>query len=541
MKKNKLFLFMAIALALGASSCGNENIDINPNKTTQNDSYEERLDKTPLDAKSYKKDIKEPFSIETKDGIYETYSDEGGIVYKIIESGLYSLKGVLLNGRIEIDGDIDVELELNGVKITNSYNAPIFAKNARSLKVRAMEDTYNEIIDERNQKTIDNEAYGEAAIYAKCDLKISGRGALVIEGGYNNAIASTDDLNIKNIILNATSIKNCLRGNDSVTIESGDIIAQSLEGDGIKSDNSDVSGKNNQHGTIHILGGTILIDALEDGIDSAYDVDIFNGVSLTITTGRIQYSSIVPQELNPELSSKGIKASNTITIYGGTIKILSKDDCIHANGNVLIESESKGGLGDVTINGGYIDLFSHDDGIHADGIFTLNGGNVSISNAVEGVEANIVNVNGGDMYIKAYNDGLNATYGKYDPVVNVTGGILNIMVSGGDVDGIDSNGSYIQEGGIVILRAKADNPNGKVLDVIGDINITGGTFIGVGSIMDYATSRKRLYDLSFTMHKGTYYIKNTNIKIVMEEELTGIYIASSEIASVKIEDIEKVL
>ena len=57
MKKNKLFLFMAIALALGVSSCGNDNIDINPNKTTHNDSYEERLDTTPKDAKAYKKDI----------------------------------------------------------------------------------------------------------------------------------------------------------------------------------------------------------------------------------------------------------------------------------------------------------------------------------------------------------------------------------------------------------------------------------------------------------------------------------------------------
>ena len=79
-----------------------------------------------------------------------------------------------------------------------------------------------------------------------------------------------------------------------------------------------------------------------------------------------------------------------------------------------------------------------------------------------------------------------------------------------------------------------------VLDTIGDINITGGTFIGVGSIMDYAIDNKRLYDSSLSLDKGTYYIKNTNIKIVMEEELTGIYIASSEIASVKIEDIEKV-
>ncbi|MDY5982806.1 MAG: carbohydrate-binding domain-containing protein [Anaeroplasma sp.] len=539
MKKNKLFLLMALALALVASSCGNQNIDINPNKTTHNDSYEERVDKTPLDAKTFKKDITEPFSIETLDGIYETITDDGGMVYKIIESGLYSLKGALIHGRIEIDGNIDVLLELNGVKITNSYNAPIFAKKASSLKVRAMEDTYNEIIDERNQKESDNEAYGEAAIYAKCDLKISGRGSLVIEGGYNNAIASTDDLYIKNIILNATSIKNCLRGNDSVTIESGDIIAISIEADGIKSDNSDVSFKNNQHGTIHILGGTIYIDAFDDGIDSAYDVDIFKGVSLSIQTGHVEYSS--RRENTEGLSYKGIKASNGITIYGGTIKITSLGDSIHANGNVLIESISHGGLGDVTIHGGYIDIYSLDDGIHADGIFTINGGNISITNAIEGVEANIVNVNGGDMHILAKDDGINATYGKLNPVVNVTGGILDIMVFGGDVDGIDSNGSYIQEGGIVVSRAKADDPNGKVLDVIGDIHMTKGTFIGIGSIMDYAFDNKRFYDSSLWMDKGTYSIKNTNIKISMEEKLQGIYIASNDILKITKEDIEKVI
>ena len=115
------------------------------------------------------------------------------------------------------------------------------------------------------------------------------------------------------------------------------------------------------------------------------------------------------------------------------------------------------------------------------------------------------------------------------------------MVSGGDVDGIDSNGSYIQEGGIVISKTKADNPNGKVLDVIGDINMRQGTFIGIGSIMDYAIDSKRLYDSSLWMDKGTYYIKNTNIKIPMEEKLQGIYIASSDILKITKEDIEKVL
>jgi hypothetical protein len=71
--------------------------------------------------------------------------------------------------------------------------------------------------------------------------------------------------------------------------------------------------------------------------------------------------------------------------------------------------------------------------------------------------------------------------------------------------------------------------------------MTKGTFIGVGSIMDYAIDNKRLYDSSLSLDKGTYYIKNTNIKIPMEEKLQGIYIASSDILKITKEDIEKVL
>ena len=59
--------------------------------------------------------------------------------------------------------------------------------------------------------------------------------------------------------------------------------------------------------------------------------------------------------------------------------------------------------------------------------------------------------------------------------------------------------------------------------------------------MDYALGNKRFYDSSLWMDKGTYSIKNTNIKISMEEKLKGIYIASSDILKITKEDIEKVI
>ena len=110
----------------------------------------------------------------------------------------------------------------------------------------------------------------------------------------------------------------------------------------------------------------------------------------------------------------------------------------------------------------------------------IAGGIINIDSSYEGLEANIINISGGTSYVKANDDGVNAKSGIATPQVNITGGYLDVTVSpNGDTDGIDSNGTYTQSGGIVITRG----PNSEMaaaLDADGTKTITGGTLIILG-------------------------------------------------------------
>ena len=72
------------------------------------------------------------------------------------------------------------------------------------------------------------------------------------------------------MIVKVTAVNNAFKGNDAVDIESGNIIAISAKGDGIKTSNSSLSNKGNQKGIVTITGGNIDIYAACDGIDASY-------------------------------------------------------------------------------------------------------------------------------------------------------------------------------------------------------------------------------------------------------------------------------
>ena len=196
-----------------------------------------------------------------------------------------------------------------------------------------------------------------------------------------------------------------------------------------------------------------------------------------------------------DYSTKGIKADNEIIISAGTIFIKAYDDAIHANNDNALESGMTP-LGNVTVTGGTLTAYSNDDGIHADYILDISGGTITVTNAYEGIEANQIKVSGGKTYVTAKDDGVNACKGRGATSITVTGGYLDVTVSpSGDTDGIDSNGTYTQSGGIVITRG----PNSEMaaaLDADGTIKITGGTLIILGYGRVSSTSGISTYSLS---------------------------------------------
>ena len=422
------------------------------------------------------------FVLKTSDGAFE----QVGSIYRITAAGTYKVSGVLENGQILVEAtdDAEVVLELNGATISCSTDSPIKALVLDKLEISAKKETSNAIYDNRSAKTVDDDSQGAGAVYAKCDLKLKGAGTLVVKGNYNNGLHTTKDLTIQKETLYVYGYNNAIKGNDSVTITSGAVTAIAHNGNGIKSENTDISSKGKQRGSININGGSVLVDSLEDAVEAAYDLvinqeDAEVSTSLTLKTGKYSQNS---SAYNSENSAKGLKAENVITVEAGTVTIQASDDSIHANFGTAFEN-GEAGLGNINISGGSISIASGDDGIHADNTLTLSGGEVLITNSYEGLEACHIVVSGGSAKIYATDDGINAADKdrrvNETPSLLVSGGTLDVSIAQGDTDGIDSNGTFTQTGGLIISRGSPNTAGGMStgLDCDGTASITGGTFI----------------------------------------------------------------
>ena len=539
------------------------------------------------DAENYRVSITGNFTVtsDTSDGVTQS-----GSVYTITKAGEYTVAGLLSEGQLIVDaGDEDeVTIVLNGTSITCSSGSPIYVKNASEVKIKSEENSFNEVIDKRAEATEDSsDDAGNAAIYATCDLKLVGKGALVVTGNYNNGIQSKDDLSIKNVIVKVTAVNNAVKGNDAVDIESGNIIAISAKGDGIKTSNSSISNKGNQKGIVTITGGNIDVYAACDGIDAAYGVDISDDGNLNIYTDTYsEYSEEVtssgsssgtstsrdssanktasantvsyvaasdtianapggfggnkaggdrpgmPGDFNESgnssgqsYSTKGIKAESEINISGFTINVCSTDDGIHANSDSGVLETGEDGKGTIVINGGTITISSGDDGMHADKQLDVNDGYINIVTSYEGLEAMTINLNGGKIYVYATDDGINACTGdgKTSPIINVTGGYIDVTTASGDTDGIDSNGNYVQTGGMVLVKggSSSGNVSGSI-DVDGTVTITGGTCVALGGICETPVNSVNAYVLSsVSFSSGSYSLKDASGNEVISFTVDG--------------------
>ena len=217
-----------------------------------------------------------------------------------------------------------------------------------------------------------------------------------------------------------------------------------------------------------------------------------------------------------DVSTKGIKSGNEITINNGNINIKSYDDSIHTSTDSELEN-GKTPTGNVTITNGIINLYSNDDGIHSGGNLSITGGSINISNCYEGLEGNVVNISGGSLSVISKDDGINSTSNSGETIV-LSGGTLYILAGG---DGIDSNsrssysGIIFNGADVVVISTSGMN---SAIDTESGYKFTSGRVLAVmpsGGMSNEATHAQNFNNYGVK----TSISVSENKFIVVDEEL----------------------
>lgn len=281
----------------------------------------------------------------------EGASVEGSVV-TVSAAGTYVMSGELSDGCIVVAAldDAKVQLVLDDASIHCENGPAIRIDSADKVFVTLAEGSRNVLSDGAVYQLAEGEDEPNAVLYSKADLTLNGSGSLEVAGSYAHAVNSKDDLVVTGGSYAVSSAEDALRGKDCVKIADGEFSIDA-GGDGIKSSNDE----DPTRGFVSIDGGSFSINAGDDGVDAFSYFRVMNG-SLDVTT---------------------------------------VDDAFHSDGDARLAG------GELAVNAG-------DDAFHAEYTLTVDGGTVDVAACYEGLEAQKVYVNDGDIHIVSADDGLNA-------------------------------------------------------------------------------------------------------------------------------------
>lgn len=404
-------------------------------------------------------------------GKYTGYEIDGTDV-SITAAGTYVFSGDCDNGSITVKkGVTGVTIVLNGLTLTNDVSAAITLNKTAEASLIAAAGTTNTVADTEGS----NDENAAVKVKSGASLSIGGTGTLTVDGNAKNGIKGAADavITVAEVKLNINAANDGLSCDDELNITGGTLHI-TAGGDAVKAspDTGDTENPDTTSlGNVTISGGTLTLNATEDGIQADGDLTISGG-TFDVTANGGHTTTLT----DDSASCKGFKAGKTLTVTGGTVNVDSADDALHANT-------------DVTISGGTLTLATGDDGVHADndlvigtkGASSTTTPRINITASYEGLEGTTVNVYSGDIDVAASDDGVNAassTLGERSDkyAISIAGGDLYIDAGS---DGLDSNNDINITGGKVEVYG-ADAMMDAAIDYDGTFTLSGGTLFGAG-------------------------------------------------------------
>ena len=315
----------------------------------------------------------------------------------------------------------------------------------------------DELFTERDlTQTADLSDAKEIALQSGKNVTITKAGVYRVTGSAENVtiIVDAGDEDKVQLVLDGVSVTNA--DAPCIYVRNADKVFVTLSGDNSLSVTGQFTadGDTNTDGVIFSKDDLTLNGAGSLTVNSS-DNGIVGKDDLKITGGTYKITA----------ASKAIEANDSIRVAGGSFTIKAGTDGLHA------ENEDDDSLGYIYIGGGSFSMSVGDDGIHAVSFVQIDGGTFTIS-AAECMEGTYIRINDGTFDLSSWDDGINAarkSSAYSTPTVEINGGTINITMSAGDTDGIDSNGDIIVNGGTISVSGNS------TFDYDGTAQLNGGT------------------------------------------------------------------
>lgn len=458
---------------------------------------------------------------------------------EVSEEITYRLSGTSNDGEFYMSGSYKATIELNGLNLTNlnpvNSGAAIHIENSKRIKVKILDGTTNSLVDAASGSQ-------KGCFYIKGHSEFFQSGTLNVIGNKKHAIKVGEYLSIKNATINVTSaLGDGISCNQYFLMESGIVNISGTTDDGLQCDLDGDSStgiiedhEDEDSGNIYISGGNITINCngiAAKGIKSEGDIYLSDECVINVTTtGNGRWDE---EDLETSAAC-GLSADGNITISGGNITLVAtgsggkglKCDGILTVSGGNLSAETSGALyynNGTTENLNYTGNTDNVDNAYYSspkairvGVKTENGnsytysGGIVISGGVikartsgtnaEGIESkNTVEISGGEIYVDAYDDGINSG----QDMIIINGYVYSRSANN---DAIDANGDIYINGGLVYaigsrspeVAIDANSEEGKRL------YLNGGIIISIGGLEQGAVLSQTCYQSS-TVNSNTWY------------------------------------
>lgn len=399
-----------------------------------------------------------------------------GATVTITAAGTYLLSGTLYNGTLIVDaGKQDkVQLVLDNASINSDTFAAIYVKQADKVFLTLPDGTVNTLTNGGTFTAIDDNNV-DGTIFSKDDLTLNGTGKLVVNSPAKHGIVCKDDLVVAGGTYEVTAASHAISAKDSFSVAGGTFTLTAGK-DGVHVENSEDAAL----GNVYFADATMTITADGDGVSASGTLRVDGGTFAVRTGGGKQNAKASSEE-----SRKGFKADGNIAFNGGTVAIDAADDGISSDANVTISGGNYAvAVGDdgihadglAQIDGGTLDI-NGAEGIEATYI-RINDGTVNIYATDDGINStrdssaysSAVEFNGGETTVEVGpgdTDGIDS-----NGALIITGGTVSVTGN----SAFDYDGTLTFTGGTVII-------NGEQVDTIPNQMFGRGGGMGRGGTM----------------------------------------------------------